>query len=50
MIEDIDMEDLGAKGSRFTRSTNRKDEEKVSERIDRVHINMVWSTLDMNIK
>lgn len=34
MIEDIQMEDLGAKGQEFTWSNNRRGEEKVYERLD----------------
>lgn len=42
MIEDINMEDLGAKGQNFTWSNNRRGGERVNERLDRVLINSRW--------
>lgn len=50
MIEDIRMEDLGAKRSRFTWSNNRKGEKRVWECINRVLINATWATLNSYVQ
>lgn len=44
------MEDLWAKWSRFTWSNNRRDEKKVSKRINWVLINSAWDTINQNIQ
>lgn len=50
MVEDIQMEDLGAKGSRFTWSNNLWGEERVSELIGRVLINSIWAALYSDVQ
>lgn len=44
MIHDIGMEDLGAKGQCFTWCNNRKWEDRINERLDRVLSNREWAT------
>lgn len=43
-INDIEMEDMGAKGQRFTWYNNMRGEERAYERIDRVLVNAQWAT------
>lgn len=50
MTEDIRMEDLRAKRSRFTWSNNRRRTERVWERIDQVLINVAWVTLNPDMQ
>lgn len=44
------MEDLRVNRSRLTRSNNRRGEDKVSDRIDRVLINEAWVSLYPDIQ
>lgn len=43
MIDDIRMEDLGAKGQAFTWSNNKSGQERVYEILDRILINSSWA-------
>lgn len=48
MIDDIQMEYMGAKGQNFTWLNNRIGDERVYERLDRVLINSRWRTNYLN--
>lgn len=48
MIDDIRMEDLGAKGQVFNWSNNRTGDERVYERLNRVLTNSKWATYYMD--
>lgn len=43
VIADLHMDDIGAKGQRFTWSNNRRGSERVIERLDRVIANRMWT-------
>lgn len=43
MIEDIQMEDLGAKGQTFTWANKRRGRERINERLDCILISSLWA-------
>lgn len=43
-INDMGLEDMGSKGQRFTWGNNRRGEDRVYERLDRLLCNATWAT------
>lgn len=49
-INDICMEDMGARGQRFTWCSNRRGQDRVYESLDRMIMNERWATKFPNAK